>query len=133
MNPWLGWALAAAAIAAGWRAGGWPGVALAASALVFWLLLQFTRSLSVLRSAAQAPLGHVASAVMLHSTLRRGMRLPEIIKLTQSLGRRLAETPETYGWRDEGGSEVRIEFERGRCRRWVLHRPGIAAAATPAP
>ena len=50
MNPWLGWALAAAALFLGWRSYGWPGVALAFSVIVFWLLLQFNRSIRVMRT-----------------------------------------------------------------------------------
>jgi len=126
MSPLVGWALAAAALAAGWFGYGWPGVALALSVIAFWLLLQFSRTLRVLRSAARSPVGHVASAVMLHAKLHPGMRLTDVIRLTRSLGRQVRDEPDTYAWRDAGGDEVVIVFVDGRCTRWRLHRPSDA-------
>lgn len=123
MSAMLGWALAVLATAIGYWAYGWPGVALAVSVVVFWLLLQFSRALRVMRLAAQAPVGHVPSAVMLHAKLRVGMQLTDIIKLTHSLGRKLRDAPETFSWSDESGAEVEIEFSGGRCQRWQLMRP----------
>ena len=92
MNAVWGWALALAALVAGGLQWGWPGVVLAITVIVFWLLLQFSRALRVMRQATGAPLGHVDSAVMLHTKLRTGMRLIDIIPLTRSLGQ--AETPQ---------------------------------------
>jgi len=127
MNPILGWALAAVAVAAGWQGYGWPGVALAVSVIAFWLLMQFNRSLRVLRNAGSAPVGHVDSAVMLNAKLQAGMPMIKVVALTKSLGRRVSETPERWAWADEGGSEVVLDFERGLCQRWVLNRPADAA------
>ena len=123
MNARVGWALAALAIGVGFAAWGWRGALLGISVTVFWLLLQFSRALGAMRRAAQAPVGHVDSAVMLHARLRVGMRLMEILPLTRSLGRRVAEQPETFVWRDAAGAAVRIEFVGGRCRSWALERP----------
>ena len=123
MSATLGWALAAAAVVAGYFGYGWPGVALALSVIVFWLLLQFSRALRVMRLAAKAPVGHVPSAVMLHSKLHAGMPMMEVVKLTRSLGRKLRDEPETYAWRDEAEAEVEIEFEGGHCVGWRLTRP----------
>ena len=50
---------------------------------------------------------------MLHSTLRIGLPMLQIVKLTQSLGRRLGESPETWAWADDSGAEVRIVFDKG--------------------
>ena len=122
MNAHLGWALAVAAMAAGYVGYGWPGVMLALTAIVFWLLLQFSRALRVMRLAAKAPVGHVPSAVMLHTKLREGMRLMEVIKLTRSLGRKVRDEPETFAWRDASGAEVEVEFVEGLCRGWRLIR-----------
>ena len=122
MSAALGWALAVLATATGYWAYGWPGVALAASVVVFWLLLQFSRALRVMRMAAQAPVGHVPSAVMLHAKLQVGMQLMDIIKITHSLGRKLRDHPETFCWRDESGAELEVLFDRGRCRDWRLTR-----------
>ena len=123
MGASFGWALAALALASGYWAYGWPGVALAVSVVAFWLMLQFSRALRVMRLAAQAPVGTVPSAVMLHAKLHKGMPLMAVIKHTRSLGRKLRDTPETFAWRDESGAEVEIEFVGGRCRAWRLTRP----------
>jgi hypothetical protein len=90
--------------------------------VVFWLLLQFSRALRVMRLAAQAPVGQVPSAVMLHAKLHPGMPLMAVIKLTRSLGRKVRDEPETFAWRDESGAEVEIEFAGGRCKVWRLTR-----------
>jgi hypothetical protein len=126
---WLGWVLAVAALAAGYVAYGWRGVLLALSVVVFWLLLQFSRSLRVLRQAAGAPVGDVANAVMLQARLHTGMRLPDILKLTRSLGRKVADDPETFVWTDAGGDAVHVELRQGRVTVWQLHRAGDSAGA----
>ena len=97
---------------------------LALSVIVFWLLLQFSRDVRALRLAARSPLGQVASAVMLQSRLSVGMRLPDVIKLTGSLGQKLRDEPETWVWRDAGGVAEEVELDAsGRCTRWTLVRP----------
>ena len=121
MNPILGWALALVALAAGWLGYGWPGLALAFSVIVFWLLIQFNRTVRVMRRAADSPVGHVDSAVMLHAKLHAGLPMLQVVTLTNSLGRQIAE--QTWAWADASGAEVRIVFDKGRCRSWVLDRP----------
>jgi len=123
MSAAVGWALALTALAAGYATAGWQGVLLATSVIVFWLLLQFSRALRVMRLAAGAPVGHVPSAVMLHARLGTGMLMMDVVKLTRSLGRKVRDEPETFAWRDESGAEVEIEFANGRCRSWRLTRP----------
>ncbi|HEY8708075.1 MAG TPA: hypothetical protein VIM34_08760, partial [Burkholderiaceae bacterium] len=123
MNPIVGWALALVALAAGWRGYGWPGLALAASVIVFWLLIQFNRSVKVMRNAANAPIGHIDSAVMLHAKLRTGLPMIQVVTLTKSLGRRVAERSETWAWADTSACEVTVVFDKGRCTSWALHRP----------
>ncbi len=59
MSAVLGWALSAAGIAVGYMFYGWQGVLLALSAVVFWLLLQFSRALRAMRQAAERPVGSV--------------------------------------------------------------------------
>src|SRR5687767_15874082 len=98
-NPLIGWALAALAVAVGYLQWGWQGVVLAVTVIVFWLLLQFSRALRVLRNAGQSPVGEVPNAVMLHAKLQRGQRLPEILRVTKSLGKKVADDPETFEWR----------------------------------
>ena len=129
MNPVLGWLMAAIAVVAGWYSYGWPGVALAASVIVFWLLIQFNRSLKVLRNAGSAPIGHIDSAVMLNAKLQAGMQMIKVVALTKSLGRRVSEEPERWAWADAGSAEVVIDFDKGICKSWVLNRPAVAAEA----
>ncbi len=129
MSPLLGWGLAGAALVAGWVGYGWRGIVLALTAIAFWLLLQISRTLRTMRLASQAPVGSVASAVMLHTKLRPGMSMLAVLPLTRSLGR--VEGPadaETYRWTDAGGSSVRAVFRDGRLQRWDLERPAEAAA-----
>ncbi len=134
MNPWVGWGLAVLAIAAGYVGWGWRGVVLGVTAIVFWLLLQFSRSLRVLQRAGRAPMGHVDNAVMLHSKLRPGMLLMQVLPITKSLGRKLAESPETWGWADDGGDEVQLVFAGGKLQSWTLKRADEAPGpADPAP
>jgi uncharacterized membrane protein len=123
-HPAFGWALAALAIVGGAFGWGWRGVVLALSVTVFWLLLQFSRTLRVMRRAAASPVGTTASALMLHSKLARGQRLLEILPLAGSLGEKLAESPGTFVWRDAGGDAVRVELRAGRLSSWRLERAG---------
>jgi hypothetical protein len=123
MNPLLGWALAALMVGAAWQFYGWQGVAVAVTAVVFWLLLQFNRAIRVMKNAAGKPIGHVDSAVMLNAKLRAGMQMLHVVMLTHSLGRRVSETPEVWSWADAGASEVIVTFVNGRCTAWMLNRP----------
>ena len=122
MNPIVGWSLAVLAIAAGYAGWGWRGVVLGMTVVVFWLLLQFSRSLRVLKNAAGSPVGHVASAVMLQGKLQRGMTLLQVLTLTRSLGTKLGDDPERWGWADAGGVRVELEFDGGKLQSWALIR-----------
>jgi hypothetical protein len=110
----------------GYRHYGWPGVALVGGGLVMWQLLHFTRMLQVLKRAANRPVGHVDSAVMLHAKLRAGVPLLHVVAMTRALG--LLESPadtqpEHYRWTDASGSTVRCVFQGGKLQSWELHRP----------
>jgi len=122
MNPILGGLLAIAALIAGWQAYGAQGLVLAITLIVFWLVLQFNRALRVMKNATGAPLGHVDSAVMLHSRLSPGMTLLQVIGMTRSLGRKLAEEPQTWAWGDAGGVTVTLVFAGGKLQSWALSR-----------
>jgi hypothetical protein len=135
MNPWLGLALVVAALGVGYQSYGWPGVALAFTVTVFWLLLQFGRTVRVMRSVTRSPVGQIASAVMLNAKLRKGLRLIDILPLTRSLGRQVGVDPERWVWRDGGGAEVEVELRGGLLTRWTLRRtepPTQAEEARPA-
>jgi hypothetical protein len=129
MNAKLGWGLAALALALGYWFFGWRGVALAASGMVFWLLLQFSRSMRVMRTAAGSPIGSVPSAVMLHARLQLGMPLMKILLLTRSLGEKRADDPETFRWTDGAGDCVTVLLHDGRCSAWTLSRAADAAGS----
>ena len=131
MNPIVGWGLAVVAIAAGYVGWGWRGVILGVTVIVFWLLLQFSRSLRVLKRAAGNPVGHVDSAVMLHSKLKTGMTLSQVLPLTRSLGTRLSDAPERWGWADPGGARISLEFDGGKLQSWALTRDEAAAEGPP--
>jgi hypothetical protein len=120
------------------RASGWPGVAAVAGGLLMWLLLHFTRLMSVLKRAAHRPIGHVDSAVMLNAKLRPGVTLMHVIAMTRALGERLSAEgadPELYRWTDNGQSQVEAEFQHGKLVRWQLARPdpGASVPDSPAP
>lgn len=120
MNPWIGLALALAALLAGGAFFGWKGIVFATTGIVFWLLLQMSRLMRLMQKAGAAPLGSVASAVMLAAKLHAGMKLIELISLTGSLGQKAAE--HTYVWRDAGGDAVEVVLRKGRLAEWRLIR-----------
>lgn len=116
---------------AGYRAYGWAGLALVAGGLVMWQLLHFTRMLQILKKAANRPIGHVDSAVMLHSRLAAGQPLLHVVALTRSLG--LLESPkgtqpERFRWTDTSQSSVLCVFLGGKLQSWELTRPANPAA-----
>ena len=121
-------ALALAALVVGYWQYGWPGLVLALTVIVFWLLLQFSRAMRAMRLAGAAPVGRVASAVMLQSRLREGMRLLELIQITRSL-------VERYGGEIRAGNRPREEGSGAVISVLLLsdpeaHEQGAAQAAT---
>ena len=128
MNGWVGAGLALAALVLGGVLLGWQGVIFATTGVVFWLLLQITRLMRVMKQAGAAPLGSVANAVMLNSQLHAGMKLVDLITLTGSLG--VKQAPETYVWRDAGGDAVEVVLKKGRLAEWRLIRAGDAAGSS---
>lgn len=118
-----------ALLAAGWQLGGGRGLALAAGALVMWLLLHITRLLAVLRRAGGRPVGSVASAVMLDARLRRGVSLLHVIALARALGEQRSvpgQEPAIWRWTDASATRVDCTFAAGRLLRWELKRPALA-------
>jgi hypothetical protein len=122
MDAKWGWALAALAVASGYWQAGWRGALFGLTLVLFWLLLQFSRSLRVLKNAGAAPIGSGASAVMLQARLRSGLTLLQILPLTGSLGRKLASEPETFAWQDAAGDRVEMILIGGRLQSWQLLR-----------
>jgi hypothetical protein len=130
-TPFL-WAVGALLMAMSYQRFGWPGVALVAGGIVFWMLLHFTRMMTVLKRAANAPMGHVASAVMLNAKLKPGVTLLHVTAMTKSLGLLQSEKnaqPEIYRWTDTSGSHVTCTFVGGKLGTYVLWRPETAEAS----
>ena len=132
MNPVIGWTLALIAAALAWQSCGWQGLVFAATVIVFWLLLQFSRALRAMKNAADAPLGHVDSAVMLNAKLKPGMSMLQLLNVTRSLGRKLSADPERYEWADASGAAVTVTLVKGRCTEWQLRRDAEADSGAPA-
>jgi hypothetical protein len=112
----------------GWsyHAYGWPGVLFVVTGGVMWILLNFYRLVTLLKRAANRPIGFVDSAVMLNAKLKPNVPLMHVIALTRSLGQLESEKdtqPEIYTWTDGTRSVVRCEFRDGRLAQWELTRP----------
>ena len=133
MNAKLGWLLAALAVGIGWKLYGWQGVVMAVSVVTFWLLLQFSRALRVMKNAGQAPVGRVPSAVMLNAKLQRSMPMMKVVGLTRSLGTKVTTGDDVWCWQDDGGSQVTLSFAAGKLQSWELKRPDEQDAMNPAP
>ena len=109
-----------------WQAFGWPGIALAVGGVVMWVLMHFTRMVAILKKAADRPIGHVASAVMLNAKLQKGVTLMHVIAMTRSLGLLQTEKdtqPEVFTWTDTSESVVTCTFVGGKLTEWTLQRP----------
>jgi hypothetical protein len=122
-------------LALAWRQYGWPGVAAVGGGLTMWLLLHFTRLMTVMQRAAKRPIGYVDSAVMFHARLKPGVTLMHVVAMTRALGERLTpegEEPERFRWTDGSDSSVTASFRGGRLQEWALQRPATEAAATDA-
>jgi hypothetical protein len=109
-----------------WQAFQWAGIALALGGVVMWILLHFTRMVTILKKAADRPIGHVASAVMLNAKLKKGVNLMHVIAMTRSLGQLQTDKdaqPEIYTWTDTSQSVVTCTFVGGKLTEWTLQRP----------
>jgi hypothetical protein len=118
-------------VAGAWQQYQWAGVAVASGAVVMWILLHFTRMVTVLSRAANRPVGHVGSAVMLNAKLKKGVNLMHVIAMTKSLGQRLSAEntqPEVFKWTDQGESFVTCTFKDGKLTEWAMTRPDPAEA-----
>ena len=128
MNPWIGVGLALAALVLGGLLLGWQGAIFATTGIIFWLLLQMSRLMRVMKQAGSAPMGSVGNAIMLNSKLQAGMKLVDLIGLTGSLG--IKQAPETYVWRDPGGDTVEVVLRKGKLAEWRLVRAAGAGQAS---
>ena len=114
---------------------GWAGVAVVTGGIVMFLLLHFTRTMTVLKRASDRPIGYVASAVMLNAKLKPGVTLLHVVAMTRSLGELKTpkeQQPETYRWTDGGQSYVEAVFLNGKLQSWAMTRPPAEPDAAPA-
>lgn len=114
------------AVALAYRLYGWMGVAAVGSGLMMWLLLHFTRMMTILKRAANRPIGYVDSAVMLNAKLKPGMTLMHVIAMTRALGQLQTEKdvqPEIFRWTDASQSHVSCTFVDGKLAQYALFRP----------
>lgn len=129
-------------VIAAYNSAGWPGVAAVVGGIIMWVLLHFTRLMSIMKKASQRPIGYVGNAVMLNAKLKPKVPLVHVVAMTRSLGQRLSEEgldPEIYRWTDGTQSHVTCEFVGGRLMKWMLQRPeqkdvsatALTTAATP--
>ena len=124
-----------AAMALAYRQYGWFGVVAVATGVVMWLLLHFTRLMTVLKRAASRPIGYVDSAVMLNAKLKPGVSLMHVVAMTRALGKLQSEKdvhPEVFRWTDAAQSHVTCTFVGGKLTHYALFRPaGGELPATP--
>ena len=109
-----------------YRSYGWPGIAVVVTFLVFGILLHFTRLMTILKRAANRPIGHVDSAVMLNAKLKPGATLMHVVAMTRALGLLKSAKdaqPEVFEWKDAGESVVTCTFVGGKLSHHVLVRP----------
>jgi len=105
---------------------GWGGVAMAASVLVTWGLLHFTRMMHVLKRAAARPIGYVDSAVMLNAKLKPKASLLHVVAMTRAIGELRSpkgDHPEIFRWTDGSNSYVDCTFVNGKLAGHSLTRP----------
>ncbi len=130
------WIVGALLVAVSYQKYSWPGVAVVVGGLVMWGLLHFTRMMSVLKRAANTPMGHVGSAVMLNAKLKKGVNLLHVMALTKSIGLLQTEKdaqPEIYRWTDGTLSHVTCTFMNGKLQAWELYRPPVQDATRQTP
>ena len=138
MNAKLGWTLAIAAMVLATMLYGLQGFLAALSLTVFWLLLQFSRAMRVMRRAAERPKGRVGSVVMLQSKLKKGTPMLNVVAHAGTLGDKVeGGGDDVWAWADDG-ARLTLYFDNGTLSRWQLDRlddgadPGAVAAGVTA-
>ncbi|MEY4755092.1 MAG: hypothetical protein RJA44_2767 [Pseudomonadota bacterium] len=125
--------LAGSALMLGGWLYGWRGLVLGLTLVVFWLVLQFNRSLRVLQQVGQRPVGQVDSVAMLLRRLEHGMQMSELLTLTGCLGQRRGSLDD-WQWQDSYGHTLVVSLRRGVVVRWAVAQadePDEADAAPP--
>jgi hypothetical protein len=115
-----------AGMALAYRSYGWGGIVAAVGILVFGILLNFTRTMQVLKRATNRPVGYTDSAVMLNAKLKPRMTLLHVVAMTRALGKLTSvkdTQPEVFTWTDTSQSCVTCTFVGGRLSHHELVRP----------
>jgi hypothetical protein len=115
----LGTVLAGSAILIGWAVYGWRGLVLAATVIVFWMILQFNQARRLLQQVAQRPKGRIDSVPRVQSLLAHGMTLAEVLKVTGSLGV-ATDNRDEWMWQDDAGHDIAVTLRRGVVVRWAV-------------
>jgi hypothetical protein len=119
-----------------WTAWGWAGIAFALGGLMLYILLSFTRTLGVLKRAANAPKGWCPSAVMLNAALAPGMSLLDIVGRTGAWGQEIqpldGQHREVWRWTDNGGAWVECSLRDGKLESHRFDRPDAPEPTSPA-
>ena len=118
-----------------WKSYGLQGLLFALGAVVMWVMINVNRTMSIMRKAANRPIGYVSSAVMLNARIKPKSTLLNVVAMTQSMGQLLSsqgEQPEVYRWTDASDSSVTGTFMDGKLQSWELTRPAAQEAETPA-
>jgi hypothetical protein len=125
---WLWWGAAALMLVLAGRAFGWQGVVFGVTGICFWLALQFSRTMRVMRRAAGVPAGSidkaVGSAAMLQTRIQIGWPLLNVMQLAGSFGEPMGDPnadPQVWRWGD-GRDWVEVTVTRGKVSRAVLKR-----------
>ena len=99
-----------------------------------WVLLHFTRMVTILKKAADRPIGHVASAVMLNAKLKKGVSLMHVIAMTRALGKLHSmkdEQPEIFSFFNDTATTEIYTFVGGKLSDWQLQRPATLTESSP--
>ena len=118
-----------------WKSYGLQGLLFALGAVVMWVMINVNRTMSIMRKAANRPIGYVSSAVMLNARMKPKSTLLNVVAMTQSMGQLLSpqdEQPEVYRWTDASESSVTATFLNGKLQSWELTRPAAQEAEAPA-
>lgn len=109
------------ALLIGWFLFGWQGAVLSITLIAFWMILQFNQATRTLHDVAQQPKGKIDSIVRVQSKLAHGMTMPEVLRITGSLGVP-TERRDEWLWQDAAGHEIAVTLRRNVVVRWAVAR-----------
>lgn len=111
---------------------GWKGVLLVTSVIIFWLLLQFSQLMRIMRRTGSAPVGYTADALQLQARVKPGMTLLQVVQATGSLGHKTGTAPDVYTWSD-AHHRVDVTMADAKVAQVVLRPATDSATNLPTP